>query len=40
MGKMTTKEIVITGLAVALVFTATMIHIRLPIGQGLSLIHI
>ena len=39
MGKMTTKEIVITGLAVALVFTATMIHIRLPIGQG-GLIHL
>ena len=36
---MTTKEIVITGLAVALVFTATMIHIRLPIGQG-GLIHL
>ena len=29
----------ITGLAVALVFTATMIHIRLPIGQG-GLIHL
>ena len=39
MGKVTTKEIVITGLAVALVFTATMIHIRLPIGQG-GLIHL
>ena len=39
MGKMTTKEIVITGLAVALGFTATMIHIRLPIGQG-GLIHL
>ena len=36
----TTKEIVITGLSIALVFVATLfINIRLPIGQG-GLIHL
>lgn len=36
----TTKELVITGLSIALVFVATMcINIRLPIGQG-GLIHL
>lgn len=36
----TTKELVITGLSIALVFVATcFINIRLPIGQG-GLIHL
>ena len=36
----TTKEIVITGLSIAMVFVATMfINIRLPFGQG-GLIHL
>lgn len=40
MGKTTTKELVITGLSIALVFVATTcINIRLPIGQG-GLIHL
>lgn len=40
MQKTTTKEIVITGLSIAMVFVATMfINIRLPFGQG-GLIHL
>lgn len=36
----TTKELVITGLSIALVFVATcFINLRLPIGQG-GLIHL
>lgn len=35
----TTKEIIITGLAIALVFVATFINVKLPIGYG-GLIHL